>query len=111
MAKLLVYNQGKVVGEMKREEDMIKQALLKKALGYNASETIEEFSVDDDGNKKLSKKKVTKKHYSPDISAVKVLLERYYKTYEEQVLTMSDEELQEEKTRLENMLKGENYGD
>lgn len=96
---------------MEKEEDKIKQALLKKALGYSASETIEEFSVDEEGNQKLSKKKVTKKHYSPDISAVKVLLERYYKTYEERVLSMSDEELQSEKLRLETLLKGEGDGD
>ena len=96
---------------MEREEDKIKQALLKKALGYSASETVEEFSIDEEGNKKLSKKKVTKKHFSPDISAVKVLLERYYKTYEERVLSMSDEQLQEEKSRLEEILKGECDGD
>jgi len=99
------------VRDMEKEEDKIKQALLKKALGYSASETIEEFSVDEEGNQKLSKKKVTKKHYSPDISAVKVLLERYYKTYEERVLSMSDEELQSEKLRLETLLKGEGDGD
>ena len=93
------------------EEDKIKQALLKKALGYSASETVEEFSVDEEGNKRLSKKKVTKKHFAPDISAVKVLLERYYKTYEEKVFAMSDEELNEEKNRLEELLKGENDGD
>ena len=63
--------------------------------------------VDEDGNKKLSKKKVTKKHFSPDISAVKVLLERYYKTYEEQVLAMSDEALEEEKKKLLQQLKKE----
>ncbi len=93
------------------DEDKIKKALLQKALGYNADEIIEEYSFDDDGNLKLSKKKVTKKHYSPDISAVKVLLERYYKTYEEKVLQMSDDELQTEKERLERLLKGETNGD
>ena len=107
---MLGYTFGKVVRKMEREEDKIKQALLKKALGYSASETVEEFSIDEEGNKKLSKKKVTKKHFSPDISAVKVLLERYYKTYEEKVLSMSDDDLQKEKERLENLLKGEEGG-
>lgn len=92
------------------EEDKIKQALLKKALGYNASETVEEYGVDEDGNSRLVKKKVTKKHFSPDISAVKVLLERYYKTYEEKVLSMSDEDLEKEKLRLTKLLKGEDSG-
>ena len=56
------------------DEDKIRKALLKKALGYNADEVIEEYTFDDEGQIKLSKKKVTKKHFSPDISAVKVLL-------------------------------------
>lgn len=93
------------------EEDKIKKALLKKALGYSASETIEEYAVDEEGNSRLSKKKVTKKHFSPDIAAVKVLLERYYKTYEEKILSMSDEELDEEKAKLQQLLKGEEDGD
>ncbi len=93
------------------DEEKIKKALLKKALGYNADEVIEEYSFDEEGQIKLSKKKVTKKHYSPDISAMKVLFEKYYKTYEEQILEMSDEQLILEKQRLEKLLKEENNGD
>ena len=89
------------------EQDKIKKALLKKALGYDADEVVEEYAYNEDGELKLSKKKVTKKHYSADISAVKVLLERYYKTYEEQVLAMSDEALEEEKKKLLQQLKKE----
>ncbi len=93
------------------EQDKIKKALMKKALGYNADEVIEEYVYDDEGEAKLSKKKVTKKHYSPDISAVKVLLERYYKTYEEEVLSMSDDALLSEKERLKTLLKEDEDGD
>ena len=94
------------------DEDKIRKALLKKALGYNASEVVEEYSFNEEGELKLSKKKVTKKHYSADISAVKVLLERYYKTYEDEVLGMSDEALEEEKMRLLKQLKkGDKDGD
>lgn len=93
------------------EEDKIKKALMKKALGYSANEVIEEYVINDEGKETLSKKKVTKKHFSPDISAVKVLLERYYKTYEDKVLAMSDEDLQAEQERLKNLLKGEEDGD
>ena len=89
------------------EEDKIKQALLKKALGYSASEVVEEYTIDEEGEKRLSKKKVTKKHFSPDISAVKVLLERYYKTYEERVLFMNDDQLEEERQRLKQLLNEE----
>ncbi len=92
------------------EEDKIKKALLKKALGYNAEEIVTEYSYDD-GEEKLLKKKITTKHYSPDISAVKLLLERYYKTYEDKVSSMSDEELEKEEERLLNLIKkGGNSG-
>ena len=108
-----MYNWGEANARREKveEEDKIKKALLKKALGYSADEVVEEFSYDDKGDLKLSKKKVTKKHYSPDISAVKVLLERYYKTYEDKVLSMSDEELSFEQERLKNLLKGGRDGD
>jgi len=89
------------------EEDKIKKALLKKALGYNADEIVEEYAVDN-GEQILLKKKITKKHYSPDINAVKVLLTKYYKTYEEKIALMSDDELFEEEKRLLNLLKEEN---
>lgn len=93
------------------DEDKIKKALLKKALGYNQNEVIEEYTFDDAGSPVLAKKKVTKKHYSPDISAVKMLLERYYKTYEEEVLAMSDDDLTSEVKRLEDLIKGGDNGD
>ena len=76
-----IYNSGEALSkEVKKveEEDKIKKALLKKALGYSADE---------------------------------VLLERYYKTYEDKVLAMSDEELSLEQERLKNLLKGESDGD
>ena len=94
------------------DEDKIRKALLKKALGYSADEVVEEYSYNDEGELKLSKKKVTKKHYSSDIAAVKVLLERYYKTYEDRVMAMSDDDLAREKALLEQQLKkGEKGGD
>ena len=92
------------------EEDKIKKALLKKALGYNADEVVEEYAIDN-GEPVLLKKKVTKKHYSPDINAVKVLLAKYYKTYEEKISLMSDEELFEEEARLLKLLKEEESDD
>lgn len=92
------------------DEEKIRQALLKKALGYESDEVVEEYQVDE-GDLKLSKRKVTKKHFSPDISAVKVLLERYYKTYDEVISAMSDEDLENERNRLEKLLKGEKNAD
>lgn len=86
------------------DEDKIRKALLKKALGYSADEVVEEYALDD-GEEKLVKKKVTKKHFGPDVSAVKILLERYYQTYQEKIALMSDEELEKEEKRLLKMLK------
>lgn len=86
------------------EEDKIKKALLKKALGYSASETVEEYSLEE-GEEVLVKKKITKKHFAPDVSAVKILLERYYKTYQERLSLMSDEQLELEEKRLLQLLK------
>ena len=50
---------------------------------------------------------MTKKHYGPDVSAVKILLERYYQTYQEKISLMSDQELLEEEERLLKLLKEE----
>ena len=74
--------------------DEAKQALKKRATGYQATETVEEYSCED-GELKLLKKKVTTKHIPPEVSAVKVLLGK-----EEDVATLSDEELEAEKQRL-----------
>lgn len=40
---------------------IIEDALLKKALGYEAKEVVEEYVIDESGESKLSKKKITKK--------------------------------------------------
>ena len=58
----------------------------------------------------FKKKKVTKKHYPPDIMAIKVLFDKYFKTYSEEISSMSDEELIAERERLLKALKEENNG-
>ena len=77
-----------------------KEVLMKKALGYDCTETVEEY-VTEDGEIKLTKKKVTKKNVPPDLSAIKILLE----SQDRSVLQMTDEELKEEKERLIKLLK------
>ena len=47
--------------------------MLKKAVGYEAVETQEEYAVVD-GELTLVKRKVTRKDVPPDVSALKVLL-------------------------------------
>ena len=79
----------------------LKDSLIKKALGYDATEVVEEYVSGEEGEIKLSKKKVTKKNVPPDLTALKILLEE-----EDFVLeNMSDEELEKEKIRLLEMLK------
>ena len=75
-----------------------KAALVKKALGYDAFETVEEFVSGDDGEVKLTKKKVTKKNVPPDLTALKMLLDEGEKA----VAEMTDEQLEEE---MENLLQ------
>ena len=92
------------------EEEKIRKALLKKALGYQTHEVVEEYVMDEDGGQRLAKKKVTKKHVSPDIAAMRVLLERYSTDMAEEIRNMSDEELLKERARLIKLIKEEDDG-
>lgn len=86
---------------MKDIDEKIKKAIIKKATGYQVSETVEEYQDTDEGLV-LTKKKVTKKHVPPDTQAVKILLEL---TDEKDLKTMTDQELESEKQRLLKILK------
>lgn len=90
--------------ESKKQKN-VEKALYKSAVGYSQNEVIEEYAPQEDGSMRLSKKKVTKKVVSPDISAAKVLLEHYSKNEGKRLDGMSDEELEREKQRLLKMLK------
>ena len=90
------------------EENELKKALLKKAFGYTFDEIVEEYSLDEDGMPKLSKRKVTKKFNPPDISAVKMLLESKDFLSAEKLSHMTISELEQEKKRLLKLLKEEN---
>ena len=92
------------------EEEQIKKALLCKALGYDTDEVVEEYVLDEDGQERLLKRKVTKKHICPDISAMKVYFEKYMPA-EASVESMSEKELLDEKARLIKILKEEFDGD
>ena len=92
--------KGKNKTKKKVDKTDLEQALIKKALGYDATEVVEEY-VGDGDDIKLSKKKVTTKNVPPDISALKFLLEESQK----EVSEMTDQELYEEKVRLLCLLK------
>lgn len=82
----------------KNREGDFKKALIKRALGYNVKEVVEEF-VNEEGQVRLSKKKVTTKNVPPDITALKILIEE-----NGSITDMTDEELENERIRLLNIL-------
>ena len=70
-------------------DEELKKALYKKAIGYTAKEVVEEYGGEE-GN--LVKKKVSKKHVPPDMSAIKALMELQEVT--DDLSNKSEEELQ-----------------
>ena len=79
-----------------------KEALMKSASGFVSSDVVEEFSLDESGEMKLVKRKVTKKEYPPNISALKTLAELSIK--EDELEGMTDSELEKEKQRMLSLL-------
>lgn len=80
----------------------LENALKKCAVGFDTSETVEEFAVQD-GELKLVKRKVTRRDIPPDIKAVKMLLDGRRDG------DLSDEELTDEREKLMKMLKEEDF--
>lgn len=54
-------------------EHKVKDALLKKALGFTVEELTEEYNFVEN-EAVLTKRKRTKKHYPPDLSAIQLVL-------------------------------------
>ena len=80
-------------------DEGVKKALVKCAVGFDTSEIVEEYTVDE-GELKLVKRKVTRRDVPPDIKAVKMLLDG-----EGNVGGMSDEEREERRKKLIEMLR------
>lgn len=76
---------------MTNEEIM--DAVVKRACGYSATETVEEYAVVD-GALALVKRKVTVKDVPPDMTAAKMLFDS------NSITDLSDEQLASEKARL-----------
>ena len=93
--------KGKVKTKKSVSQSDFKDALVKKALGYDCTEVVEEYVSGDEGEIRLTKKKVTKKNVPPDITAIKLLIDQN----EQPIDQMSDEQLEEEKQRLLKLLK------
>lgn len=82
------------------EQDKVKDAVLKVALGFSLEEVTEEYDARD-GELKLVKRKETRKDIPPDLKAMKLLL------CEQDFSTLTDEELEAEKVRLLKQFKEE----
>ena len=93
--------KGKIKKTKELSSSDFKDALIKKALGYDATEVIEEYVTGDEGEIRLTKKKVTKKNVPPDMTALKILLDES----DTPISQMTDQQLKEEKDRLLNLLK------
>lgn len=85
-------------------DEEIKEALLKKAIGYESDEIVEEYTSDENGNPILSKRKITKKFNPPDINALRFLLEQG-QVSDDEISKMTDKQLMQEKDRLLQLLK------
>lgn len=70
--------------------------LYKKACGYSVTETIKEYSYDEQGVAKLVKEKVQSKYIPPDMTAIKA----YMESKDSEIYQMSEAELQKEKVKL-----------
>ena len=79
------------------ENDEIYSAVVKRARGYSACETVEEYAMID-GALELVKKRVTVKDVPPDMTAAKMALDNT------DALDIPDDVLQAEKERLLKML-------
>ncbi len=84
------------------DDQVIKQALYKKAMGYTSQEIIEEYISQDD-NLILSKRKVTSKEVPPDIPAVKTLIELI--GIKDDISTLTDQQLIQERDKLLKLLQ------
>lgn len=87
---------------MDTDNEIVKDALLKRAVGYEAQEVTEEYTDDGLGGIKMVKRKVVSKNVPPDVSAVKLLVEL---SGDKDIKELTDEELENEKIRLLKLLE------
>ena len=76
-----------------KTRDEILDAVVRRACGYEATETVEEYAVVD-GSLELVKRKITTKDVPPDITAAKMIIDGG------DVSDLTDEQLEAERKRL-----------
>jgi len=83
-----------------KDAEKLEKSLFKKAIGYSVDEIVEEYANgENDENLRLIKRKITKKHIPPDISAAKTLLDTVDDRFED-LKSLSDEELMKKRDEL-----------
>lgn len=87
---------------MKDLDKKLEKALLDKALGYTTKEVIEEYGFSGE-EFVLQKRKTSTKSYPPDLSALQLLIDN--KGGDNIYERMTDEELEQEKQRLLELIK------
>lgn len=78
-------------------DEEILNALIKRAKGYKYNEVQEEYSVKEDGEISLTKRKVSQKYCPPDSAALKTYMDI---CADVDVRNLTDEELEKERSRL-----------
>ena len=89
----------KILTEYKNK---IKKSIIKKALGYNYKEVIDEYAIDGK-QKTLIKRKITTKNVPPDLGAVKLLLDEITNQQTDYSALSNDELVAEIKKAIENL--------
>jgi len=84
----------------KIDRDKIIEAMYKKAIGYDIDEDSEEIVLDGESEIKNHKKKLSKKHYAPDVTAARACLELFSEEMMNKYERMNEVELLAERNRL-----------
>lgn len=86
-------------GIKNKDIEAVKNALIKKAIGYTTDEVVEEYVIDDKNCEHLVKKKITRKFVPADLTASKMLLD-YLAEKPETYDNLSEAELDEKAIKL-----------
>lgn len=85
--------------------ESLMEAAIKRASGYTATETVEEYAAADGGAMQLVRRKVTTKDVAPDIGALKLLLDS-----SSGGASVTAEDLEKKREELIELFKGEING-
>lgn len=109
MGKEIKRIRKKKIYNAEGSKENVREALIRKALGYEVEEIVEEYAQVE-GKLELVKKKVNSKYYPPDLSAIELALNTFGNIQDE-YSNYTDEELLQEKEDLIKLFKKYKGGD